>query len=1529
MAMDAEHVNASASSSASEPDEEPVVVLPDGYGDGDSDNSSDDTDLEPVLAPSSDEVSEDEKPDVVKVAARAYQLEMLEESLKQNIIVAMDTGSGKTQVAILRIQVEMERTDKIAWFLVPTVALVDQQFAVIQAQIPSVRSLAIHGSDNVDAWSSQPGIWDAVLLNTRIVVSTYQILLDAVNHALVSLESLCLIVIDEAHNCTRNHPCARLMREHYAPRKAQGLPVPHILGLTASPLMRNNLAGIDILEKTLDAVVKTPSRHREELLAHVNRPEMKTVTYPPRKDDYDLPPALGELRRLYLGIDITQDPYVVYLRQRNTVQHQRKLKEAFMKRKTFCLSTLSSLARRATEMLDNLGPWAAEYYLHAVISGFLHGDVVSQEPGDFLREKEWRFLADILRQVPLPRPPPTPTSVSPKVDALINILSTHPGDPKGIIFVKERATATVLSHILSAHPRTAARYRVGTMVGTSNVPGRSQSFLDLSSKDYLLSLHAFRTGKTNLVVATSVLEEGIDVPACNLVVCFDEPQNLKAFIQRRGRARMSDSALYLLVQEDEEDAEEGAKKKNSRVRRDWLHMEKLMKQKYEDEMRENPLLAAVEASDAKLEAVNDYPILRDPETGAKLTIHDAKAHLEHFCATLRARKFVDWTPVYIVHDLEGNPILDPYAEGLRRATVHLPISLPPELRKFQGLHAWRSDNAAYRDAAFQAYQALYRAGLVNKNLLPVTEDDLIGDKIEKREGTVVVREQMDPWIMVAKEWEEGGGARYKRRMTVESPDGKKRLVTEVVMPVPVPYMEPLNLHWEHGAPPWRVIMDMEEVVTTGDDEEEKDRSLELLKLAFGHRRNLDTEKRYPVKFVLVDDGGGANNLHLTATSTPVSEEVLSKFVTTHLVRHVDKRNTPYFPVAWLSNKPPLEMVAKVEPEDYDERPDDTAYVVVRRWPKAIPLFHPGSGTQALVTKRYPRIIPADQLVVDNIPAIYARVGFLIPVITHALGVHLVARDLLETRLQETGITDISLVISAITARAARSWTDYERLEFLGDSILKFCTTVNCCAKHLKHHEGILSPLKDKLVSNSRLCRAAIAAGLDVYLIYQQFQLRRWRPTYLEDLLFPRAATATRVLSTKTLADLIESLLGAAYVSHGTAGALACISRFLPNFSWQDVAQCQRVLFDSAPADELLPQNLRPVEPLLGHTFAKKALLVEALTHPSCSGPGIRASLDRLEFLGDAVLDFLVVKKLVAYADPEPLETQTLHLLRTALVNADILGFLVMEWCATIEGNEVETVCRASTSTSTSTDNPKQDDDEPASPSSPSSSSESVEIKIHKTTTSFPLYTFLRHSSPEMSAVQRLTARRHAALREKILHALWHGKKYPWTLLAQLRVHKFYSDVLESILGAVWVDCASSSSSETESNDDDDDAAVAACEALLERVGILPLMRRLVRDRVELLHPKEMLGRLAGGESVKFEVAEVQAQGEEGGEREDGEKVVFACKVLVGGECLAAVDGAGSRLEARTRAAERACEVLMVRKGKVDRGWGVEAVCTTS
>ena len=40
---------------------------------------------------------------------RSYQYEMFEKSMKGNVIIAMDTGSGKTHIAILRMAAELER----------------------------------------------------------------------------------------------------------------------------------------------------------------------------------------------------------------------------------------------------------------------------------------------------------------------------------------------------------------------------------------------------------------------------------------------------------------------------------------------------------------------------------------------------------------------------------------------------------------------------------------------------------------------------------------------------------------------------------------------------------------------------------------------------------------------------------------------------------------------------------------------------------------------------------------------------------------------------------------------------------------------------------------------------------------------------------------------------------------------------------------------------------------------------------------------------------------------------------------------------------------------------------------------------------------------------------------------------------------------------------------------------------------------------------------------------------------------------
>lgn len=60
----------------------------------------------------------------------------------------------------------------------------------------------------------------------------------------------------------------------------------------------------------------------------------------------------------------------------------------------------------------------------------------------------------------------------------------------------------------------------------------------------------FIEGQTNVMVASDVLEEGIDIPKCNLVVKFDTPKNYRSYIQSKGRARYRSSKYYIMVPRD-------------------------------------------------------------------------------------------------------------------------------------------------------------------------------------------------------------------------------------------------------------------------------------------------------------------------------------------------------------------------------------------------------------------------------------------------------------------------------------------------------------------------------------------------------------------------------------------------------------------------------------------------------------------------------------------------------------------------------------------------------------------------------------------------------------------------------------------------------------------------------------------------------------------------------------------------------------------------------------------------------------------
>jgi len=86
---------------------------------------------------------------------------------------------------------------QIIWLLTPTVALCEQQHDVFARHLgTTVRTRLLRGTDNVDRWSDKK-TWDAVLDGVRLVVSTYQVLSDALDHGFVTMDRLALLIFDE------------------------------------------------------------------------------------------------------------------------------------------------------------------------------------------------------------------------------------------------------------------------------------------------------------------------------------------------------------------------------------------------------------------------------------------------------------------------------------------------------------------------------------------------------------------------------------------------------------------------------------------------------------------------------------------------------------------------------------------------------------------------------------------------------------------------------------------------------------------------------------------------------------------------------------------------------------------------------------------------------------------------------------------------------------------------------------------------------------------------------------------------------------------------------------------------------------------------------------------------------------------------------------------------------------------------------------------------------------------------------------
>jgi endoribonuclease Dicer len=172
---------------------------------------------------------------------REYQLELFQRATQQNTIAVLDTGSGKTLIAVLllrhtiaeELQARLEgKPHRISFFLVPSVPLVFQQFAVLERNLDyDVDRLC--GAMNTDKWSKQA--WDERFAKSHVIVCTPDVLKGYLSSSFVSMRQINLLIFDEAHHAKKGHAYAQIIKDFYL-TDVDEQSRPRIFGMTASPV---------------------------------------------------------------------------------------------------------------------------------------------------------------------------------------------------------------------------------------------------------------------------------------------------------------------------------------------------------------------------------------------------------------------------------------------------------------------------------------------------------------------------------------------------------------------------------------------------------------------------------------------------------------------------------------------------------------------------------------------------------------------------------------------------------------------------------------------------------------------------------------------------------------------------------------------------------------------------------------------------------------------------------------------------------------------------------------------------------------------------------------------------------------------------------------------------------------------------------------------------------------------------------------------------------------------------------------------
>ncbi|MFA5142395.1 MAG: DEAD/DEAH box helicase [Candidatus Woesearchaeota archaeon] len=465
---------------------------------------------------------------------RLYQQTILATAVNYNTLVVLPTGMGKTGIALMLASQRLStHPDSKVLILAPTKPLVEQIKSVFQKSLDVPSDKIVMFTGNVSS-EKRSELWKDAL----VIVSTPQGLENDIINKKIDLKQVSLLVLDEAHRATGDYSYVWLTKQY-----TDKASFPRVLALTASP-------GSDI-EKITEVCTNL----------HIEEVEVRT------SDDPDVKPYIQDVKIRWMEVELPEQFLDI-----------KKFLDAALKSKLSEIKTYGYLNQAQvnqptkTDILKLQGAlhgYAAQgdksyevlksMSLAAEAMKIYHALELVQSQGI---NSLYSYLTDLEKQAL--------TSTTKAVQNLVRdinfrsaLIKTRELDEKGVTHPKLECLKIYIEKVLKENPSSKSiifsQYRDTVSKiheSIKDIPGvkpeifvgqAKKKDIGMSQKQQIELLDKFRNGDFNVLVSSSVGEEGLDIPAVDNVIFYEPVPSAIRTIQRKGRTGRLDKGNVVVL----------------------------------------------------------------------------------------------------------------------------------------------------------------------------------------------------------------------------------------------------------------------------------------------------------------------------------------------------------------------------------------------------------------------------------------------------------------------------------------------------------------------------------------------------------------------------------------------------------------------------------------------------------------------------------------------------------------------------------------------------------------------------------------------------------------------------------------------------------------------------------------------------------------------------------------------------------------------------------------------------------------------